>query len=196
MILISRKAIMYKNKILFKNKYRIDSIRLKYWDYSNPGYYFVTICTKNMENIFGEIFNGKMILNEYGYIVKHYLKQINKHFRFVRVDSFITMPNHIHMVLFVKPRRDVAMQRLYMGIRNENVMSKISPKSGTISTIIRSYKSICTKTINKKYNANFYWQTRFYDNIIRNETNLYNVRQYIKNNPHKWERSRNNKKRE
>ena len=141
-----------KKKTLFKDKYRIESIRLKHWDYCNPGFYFITICTKDRENIFGEIIDNKMVLNEYGHIVKYYLKQIRAHFRFVRIDSFIIMPNHVHLILQIKyayKRRDVAMLRLYNGNAHTNKMSIISPKPGSISAIIRSYKSICKKTINK-----------------------------------------------
>ncbi|HNZ86601.1 MAG TPA: hypothetical protein PLD95_03220 [bacterium] len=116
--------------ILFKNKYRTSSIRLKNWDYSSPGFYFITICTKNMQNMFGKIINEKIILNKYGYIVKHYLKQIHAHFRFVCVDSFIVMPNHIHLILQIKhthTRRNVELLRFY---GNENAqMSKIFTKA-------------------------------------------------------------------
>ena len=136
--------------------------------------------------MFGEVVNEKMVLNKYGYIVKHYLKQIHVHFRFVNVDSFIVMPDHIHIILFVKCkqciRRDVALLRLY---RNGNArMSKISPKPKSISSIIRSYKSICKRTINimNKYNY-FNWQPRFHDHIIRTQESLWNIREYIKNNP-------------
>lgn len=187
---------MNKGLILFKNKYRIESTRLKYWDYSNSGFYFATICTKNIINYFGEIIDGKMVLNEYGHIVEHYLKQIHAHFCFVNVDSFVIMPNHVHLILQIKykpkQRRDVALLRLY---RNGNArMSIISPKPKSISSIIRSYKSICKRIINRidKYN-DFNWQPRFYEHIIRTEIDLYNIRAYIKNNPKNWDCDRNNK---
>lgn len=200
-----------KKKTLFKNKYRIESIRLKHWDYSDPGFYFITICTRDRENMFGEIIDGKMILNKYGFIAKYYLKQIHSHFRFIRIDSFIVMPNHIHLILQIKykPRhrhyrsgRDVALLRLYNDDdknanenANTNKMSIISPKPGSVSAIIRSYKSICKRIINLNYkHSDFNWQLRFYDNIVRVDNDLFRIREYIKDNPPNWENDLNNKK--
>jgi REP element-mobilizing transposase RayT len=78
--------------------------------------------------------------------------------------------------------RDVAVQRLYAGDYPQ--MSKISPKPKSLSTIVRSFKSVVTKTVNQNFpQNNFVWQTRFYDRIVRNEFELNNVRNYILNNP-------------
>jgi len=83
----------------FKGKYRIDSIRLKYWDYSSPGIYFITICTNNRECFLGEITNGEMLLSQHGEIVKNeILKMANYHHRVV-LDEWIIMPNHIHLLI-------------------------------------------------------------------------------------------------
>ncbi len=182
-----------KNKALFKNKYRVKSTRLECWDYSNPGFYFVTICTKDRVNMFGEIKEEKMILNELGYIVKQYLKQIDAHFRFIKIDSFIIMPNHVHLIMSIrfKQRRDVAMLRLYGNAQ----MSNISPKSGSLSSIIRSYKSICKKIINIQFkHYSFRWQQGFYDRIMRTDLDLWKCRKYIQNNPSNWENDRNYRK--
>ena len=86
---------------LFKNKYRTESNRLKNWDYSNNGFYFVTICTKNKENYFGKIRNKKMVLNEIGKITQKYWLEIPKHFLFVKLDEFVVMPNHVHGILVI-----------------------------------------------------------------------------------------------
>ncbi len=102
------------------------------------------------------------------------------------------MPNHIHMIVFIKykQRRDVAVLRLYGNAQ----MSNISPKSGSLSSIVRSYKSICKKTINKQYNhCDFNWQYRFYEHIIRTENDLWKCRKYIQNNPNNWKNDRNYK---
>ncbi|HEX9972985.1 MAG TPA: glucose-6-phosphate dehydrogenase [bacterium] len=86
---------------LFKNKYRIHSIRLPGWDYRSPGGYFVTICTKDRECWFGEIDNGEMILSDLGKIVDQYWQEIPDHFKNVQPDEFVIMPNHTHGILFL-----------------------------------------------------------------------------------------------
>ncbi len=101
----------------FKNRYRIKSARKLDWDYTNDGWYFVTICTKNMEPFFGNITDGKMNLSEIGKIAKKYWQEIPKHFPFVELNEFIIMPNHIHGIIGINNfnccRRDEAMPRLY-----------------------------------------------------------------------------------
>lgn len=190
------------NNELFKNKYRVKSIRLEGYDYAQDGWYFVTICTKDKECLFGDIINEKMVLNDLGKMAEKYWQEIPVHFPFVNLDEFIIMPNHVHGIIAIdhgddfitegdlSTRRDVAVQRLYRGDNPQ--MSKISPKSGSLSTIIRSYKSIVTRE-SKKIMNNFAWQSRFYDHIIRNEKSLNKIRQYIIDNPVKWEMDRNNK---
>jgi putative transposase len=177
---------------LFKGKYRIKSARHSYWDYSSNGYYFVTICTKNREEFFGEIKNGIMGLNETGCMVAEFWKDIPNHFDNVFLDEWTVMPNHVHGVIIINNnRRDEALPRLYTG--NYPQMSQISPKPKSLPTIIGSFKSIATKTINQKYpDLNFSWQSRFYDHVIRDEKSLDDIREYIHFNPLKWEFDRNN----
>jgi len=174
-------------------KFYRKSYRLRNWDYSIIGYYFVTLCTKNLQEYFGQILNGKMILNNIGQNANKFWIDIPQHFENVKLDEFVIMPNHVHGIIFIDKRRDVALQRPYKQIDNKH--SHISPKSKSLSTIIRSYKSIVTKTINKKSpNPYFSWQPRFYDHIIRNERSLNHIRQYIKNNLLNWNLDENNNK--
>ena len=77
-------------------------IRLKNYDYSKPGYYFVTICSKNNENIFGHIENDKMILNKYGEIVEKTWTKIPEHFQNVELDEYVIMPDHIHGIINIQ----------------------------------------------------------------------------------------------
>jgi len=179
----------------FKNKYKIESVRLKDYDYSQNGIYFLTICTKNREEYFGSIVNKEMILNEMGKIAENFWKEIPNHFSNMRLDEFVVMPNHVHGIIEIlcdkHARRDEAMPRLYNGAYPK--MSKISPMPGSLSVILGSYKSIITKTIRKKIPYIFFaWQSRYYDRIIRNEIELNRIREYIFNNPAKWEEDRNN----
>ena len=86
---------------LYKDKYRVESIRLKNWDYTFNGYYFITICTKNKECYFGEIIDDKMILSEIGKIAHKYWQEIPKHFPFAQLDKFVIMPNHMHGIIII-----------------------------------------------------------------------------------------------
>jgi len=85
----------------FRGKYRIQSSRCPNWDYRSNAAYFITICTYNREHFFGEIMNKKMILSEIGKIAEHFWYEIPEHFQFVKLDAFITMPNHIHGIIII-----------------------------------------------------------------------------------------------
>jgi len=91
---------------LFKNKYRIESARLPGYDYSQYGAYFVTIVTHNRENFFGEIVNGKMLLNEIGKIVLHCWNDLPNHYENIILDEFVIMPNHVHGIIIITDKTD------------------------------------------------------------------------------------------
>ena len=100
------------------------------------------------------------------------------------------MPNHVHGIIQLLgdeyTSRDVACN-----VSTSEHMSNISPKSGTLSTIVRSYKSAVTRSIRKHHHPKFEWQPRFYDHVIRNDQSLNKIRQYINLNPKNWKRDRN-----
>ena len=96
---------------LYKNKYRIESTRLKGWDYSSPGAYFLTICTKNRECYFGEIVDGKMILSDCGKMAQINWQNGPDHFDNIALDEFVVMPNHIHGILGVNEKNDCNRDR-------------------------------------------------------------------------------------
>ncbi len=85
----------------FKNKYRIESTRLQNYNYSQNGYYFVTICTKDRECFFGGIQNNKMELSKMGEIAHNFWAEIPKHFPFVELEPWIIMPNHVHGIISI-----------------------------------------------------------------------------------------------
>ncbi|MDD3120053.1 MAG: transposase, partial [Candidatus Gracilibacteria bacterium] len=85
----------------FKNKFRIQSNRLSNFDYSSSGAYFVTICANNRENVFGEIVNGEIILNDIGQIVEEEILATEKIRKNVIIDEFVIMPNHVHVIIFL-----------------------------------------------------------------------------------------------
>jgi putative transposase len=160
--------------------------------------YFVTICTKNREHFFGEIVNWKMILSEIWLIVQKYWLEIPNHFPFVLLNEFVVIQNHMHWIIVIN---NAYVETLRCNVSTLNKFNKnyfysiISPKPKSLSTIIRSYKSICTKTINKIQKKIFFsWQSRFYDRIIHNEKELNYIRKYIKKNPVNWIKNKNNYK--
>lgn len=113
---------MIEPEFKFHEKYRVPSNRLKEYDYSSDGAYFITICTKNRENYFGEVADGTMVLNEMGQIVQNEISDIKNHFQNVLVDKFIVMPNHVHVILMLQNNdfdnemthcRDVSEKHLY-----------------------------------------------------------------------------------
>jgi putative transposase len=165
----------------YKKKYRIASNRLKEWDYRTPGYYFVTICTKNRIPWFGNIDKDQMILSPIGGTIVQELQK-TAHIRpNISIDTWIVMPNHIHTIIVIDEIPRVAVETPRRG-----VSTKANWKPGTLGAIINQFKSICTKRIRVAGYGDFSWQARFYDHIIRNEKSLENIRTYILGNPIKW----------
>ena len=159
---------------LFKNKFKIESSRLKDWDYSTPWWYYVTICTKNFKNWFGEIKNGEMILNDLGKQVEKCWLNISNHYPNIELDYYVIMPNHFHGILILN-----------------NVETGHAPSlrkhKPTLGNVVGSFKSAVSKWSHNNIFDDFKWQPRFYDHIIRNENDLRMIRTYIQNNPTKWE---------
>lgn len=174
---------------LFNKKFRIASARCPNWDYGSKGAYFITICTKNRIQYFGKIENHKMKLNHVGKIAEECWQDLPHHFPNIQIDAFVIMPDHIHGIIIIlrnisHSKRNIAHKEA-MG---PNVfMSAISPKPGTISTMVRSYKSACTMHINQSTPAfRFSWQPGYYDIIIRDLRSLERIRRYISLNPKHW----------
>jgi len=190
----------------YRNKYRIKSTRLQNWNYGWKGAYFITICTHNRENYFGEIINNNMVLSEIGKIAK---SEWIKTFK-IRVDmnlemgEYVIMPNHIHGIIIIGDNeynsqydtqcRD-AMHRVStdnnhrVSTDNNHRVSadnKFGPQSKNLASIIRGYKSSVTTYAHKNGFDDFAWQSRFYDHIIRNEKSFNKISEYIINNPMNW----------
>lgn len=177
----------------YKNQYRIPSTRLKHWDYSSVGWYFVTICTYQKHCYFGNVVDGEMKLNQLGEIVYEEwikTKEIRKN---VDLDEFIIMPNHLHGIVIIKYKFNVVETHCYASIQ-KNGFNKFGPQRHNLASIIRGFKSATTTYIHQLGFYNFHWQSRFYDHIIRNEKSLDEIRRYIKNNPLKWEEDEENPK--
>lgn len=176
---------------LFQTKYRTESSRLKDWDYSNPWWYYVTINTKNHENYFEHVENGNMILNQLGKIVEEEWLKTKTIRTNVDLDFFVVMPTHLHGIVIINSS-EVETHRVRLQ-DNPNLISgdacdaSLRKINNSLSHIIGGFKSAVTKRIREIGFDEFCWQSRFYDRIIRNETELLNIRRYIEQNPLKWE---------
>ena len=201
----------------FRGKYRVDSARMKNYDYSRNGAYFITIVTENRENYFGEIVERKdaihgvskqMKLSEMGKIAEKFWHEIPQHFPFVKLDAFVVMPNHVHGIIWIDKTitktpdvetpdagvSSIKIETPKLGVSTTKKRKKNhNPewKSGTLGVIINQYKRICTIKSREKF-PYFAWQPRFHDHIIRDETSLNKIREYIILNPELWDRDRNN----
>ncbi len=194
--------------VLFQNKYRVESMRFKDWDYSSPWWYYVTINTQKHEEWFGKVVKDKMQLNTLGQIVEEEwlkTKMIRKN---IDLDCYIVMPNHFHGIIILNKNipdeeksheNNVEMCRslvetdrsLVETRRGESLREKQNefgkPIKNSLSVIINEFKGSVKRWANKNNHEDFFWQTRFYDRIIRNERELFNIRRYIELNPMKWE---------
>ena len=161
------------------------SIRLKHYDYSQEGYYYVTICTKNMERWFGDVVNGKMKLSAVGEIVKKCWMEIPQHFDNAFLDVFVVMPNHFHGIVVIENERNAPCRG---GVTPPLLQRR------TLGQIIAYFKYHSTRIINQIRNTPGIplWHRNYYEHIIRNEKELYYKRKYIMNNPIKWEIDGNN----
>jgi putative transposase len=169
------------------------SMRLRLYDYTTPGAYFVTICTKNRECMFGRVENGEMKLNEIGKIVEYWWSQIPGHFQNVGIDGFVVMPDHFHGILWL-----VGADRCVRPSDFHQNYSSNNHDSGThvgvpLPRIIQWFKTMTTNRYfrfmkqNNKSFGSVLWQRNYYERVIRNDAELFKIRRYILENPAKWE---------
>ena len=160
------------------------SIRLPAFDYASPGAYFVTVCTYGRRRLFGEVAAGEMRLNPFGLVAEECWRAIPDHFGHVALDAFVVMPNHIHGIIVLVEARHAAPRQEFFG----------KPVAGSISTIVRSFKSAATRCINEMQGAPgaAIWQRNYYEHIIRDETDWSRIREYIQMNPARWQEDREN----
>jgi REP element-mobilizing transposase RayT len=159
------------------------SNRLREYDYSQAGGYFVTICTWQRESLFGEIVDAEMRLNNLGYLVCDAWTDLTRHYRHVALDAFVVMPNHVHGIIFIS---DVEARA---GLKPAPTV-----KWHDLSEIVRGFKTFSSRRINESRNNQGcpVWQRNFYDRVLRNGDELTRARAYTINNPLKWERDKEN----
>jgi putative transposase len=156
------------------------SIRLRGYDYSLPGVYFVTLVTYQRESVLGEICNGKLTLSNFGELAKTQWISIPMHHQNITLDCCIVMPNHIHGII---------------NITESNVGAGYQPalaKHYHLAELIRKFKTFSAMNINKLRNSPGVpvWQRNYYEHIIRDDKELNDIRAYIVTNPVNWRRDK------
>lgn len=178
---------------LFKNKYRIESIRLKDYDYSQPGAYFITICTKNRQYIFGNITDGVMTLNDGGNVVQRCWSEIPVHYPNVSLDAFVVMPDHVHGIIVINERGHIGPISGTVKVNDHSPLPIPRSPSKTVGSMVRGFKIGVTKWFRQNTDIYDVWQDNYYEHIIRDENAFYKIREYIIRNPSNWKDKRNEK---
>jgi REP element-mobilizing transposase RayT len=147
--------------------------RLKEYDYSQFGYYFITICIKDRKEFFSNIDNSSVVLTNFGNVISEILKNLPTFYN-VEIDCYVIMPDHIHLIVILDKAE--------------------SQKKYSLSEIIGKFKSFSGKKIREILEdyEKFEWQKSFYDRVIRDEKELYQIRKYIQENPLRWEIEKDN----
>ncbi len=185
-------------------KHHRRSIRLRWWDYTRPGAYFVTICTHNGECLFEDL-----VLRR---VAETMWQRIPHHFRQVQLDEFVAMPNHAHGIIWITNDENVGVRHsrevpssTRAGLSDEAARSMEGPlgnasplprgvASGSLGAIVGNFKSVTARRINRirRTPGAPVWQRNYYEHIIRSEDELGPIRKYIRLNPLKWELDREN----
>jgi len=145
-------------------------LRLQGYDYSNAGYYFITICIEDEHEILGLVGDAHpgvpcIELTETGKIVTQYIKNIPNHYDNIKIDKYVVMPNHIHMIIVI----------------TDGTPGCASPTKSMLAKITNAFKSLTTRKFGKSI-----WQRGYHDHIIRSENEYLRIWQYIDENPAKW----------
>lgn len=152
------------------------STRLKGYDYSTPRMYFLTVCTKDKEQLLGKIVGcgdfdtPQMLLSEYGKILDKYINIMNEKYQYIRLDKYVIMPNHFHLILNITDYKSGSSRTA-------------EPYNNNISKFVSLLKRYC----NREYGINI-WQRSFHDHIIRGEKDYNEIWEYIDSNVIKWEK--------
>jgi REP element-mobilizing transposase RayT len=161
------------------------STRLRAFDYTSSGAYFVTMCVAQKMLLFGDVLEGEMVLNDLGNIVLETWNAIPEHFSSVTLDGFVVMPNHVHGIVQIGYGPAVGAQHA-APLHGAVPRSNVAP--GSLGAIVRSFKSAVTKRINESRGTPGLpvWQRNYHEHIIRNDADFECIRAYITNNPLEW----------
>jgi REP element-mobilizing transposase RayT len=216
------------------SKHHRKSIRLKGYDYSSPGHYFITICVQNKACLFGEVIDGKMMLNDAGKMIDRWYLEIENKYSVIKCNDHITMPNHFHCLIEIPSvgmaqcgHPEIPMAQCGHPINGDHHPSDQDTHAGmgdthtgvslresqrapefesesddqrvSIFEIMDWFKTMSTNEYIRGVKTGIwhrfekrFWQLRYWDHIVRNEKELFAIRQYINNNPLNWDRDKLN----
>ena len=179
-----------------------NSIRLKGYDYSQEGGYYLTIVTYGRQVLFGAVVGGKMRVNAMGKIVQECWGEIPDHFPNVGVDDFVVMPNHVHGILFIHENNRAATYSIPLaGARTRRgtiyrAPTKTEqfgkPTAGSLPTIVRTFKATVTRRAGRELSSSNIWQRNYYEHILRDQADYERVASYILDNPLDWDQDEEN----
>jgi len=161
------------------------SIRLKGYDYSLSGAYFITICVHHGQCVLGAIDNAEMRLSAYGNIVAATWESLPDHYSCIELDAFVVMPNHVHGIVVLVDASTDTLPTAETGL--EPALTRNGHRHG-LPEIVRAFKSFSARGINqsKGIQGQPFWQRNYYEHIIRNERAYLAIREYILSNPANW----------
>ena len=146
------------------------SPRLKDYDYSQPGSYFITICIQDRAKIFGDVVNDVMYLGPAGENAQMIWNKLPERFPMLQLDDYVIMPNHFHGIVVITEADDPATNQ----------------QPCTLGEVVRAFKALTSYYVHASGITEFRWQRKYWDTIIRDERRLLVIRQYIANNPARW----------
>jgi REP element-mobilizing transposase RayT len=185
-------------------KHRRRSIRLKDYDYSQAGAYYVTINVQNRECLFGEIVNYEMVLNDAGKMIEAQWLALLERFPNIELDAYQVMPNHVHgIIVLVEPVGATLVVARNMDTKDVHGNEAGIKPAPTLGKIVGAFKSITTHEyihgVETKNWRQFYkrlWQRNYYEHIVRDEADLNRIRDYIQSNPANWDEDEENPNRQ
>lgn len=172
------------------------SIRLKGYDYSRAGIYFVTLCTEGRTQIFGNVSGGKIELSGFGHVVAEEWQRSQAIRKEIRLHEWIVMPNHFHGLLQIVGAHGGASDGSQAASERAHSRAPLRrPRS--LASMVAGFKAASTKRINELRNAQGspVWQRNYYEHVVRSEEDFHRIRRYILTNPGRWELDRENENR-
>jgi putative transposase len=150
------------------DKHHRQSTRLRHYDYSQAGGYFVTICVQARQAAFGSVVGNEMCLDAIGLLAQSAWCQLTDRFPGLVLDEFVLMPNHLHGIIFLPSCKSS------------------DDKLPSLGEIVRSFKAVTTRIVRQNGRSDFAWQRNYFEHVVRDEPDLFRIRQYIANNPAAW----------
>jgi REP element-mobilizing transposase RayT len=154
------------------------SIRLKNYDYTTGGAYFVTICAHHRESLFGEVKDGVMRLNDHGVIARTAWEDLPNDYDGVRLDAFVVMPNHVHGIVWLQDTVGAGFKPA----------PTPRPNRHGLPEFVRAFKTFSSRRINERRRTTGrpVWQRGYYEHVVRNMESLQRIEEYILSNPSRW----------